>query len=41
MRPSIKRSTQVVEYNEDSDLDDDNEGIKLINVDLSSNKHSV
>ncbi len=41
MRPSTKRSIRVVEYNGDSDLDDDDEDIEFINIDLPCNKLSL
>lgn len=41
MQPSIKRFTQLVEYNRDSNSDDDNENVEFIDIDLPCNKFNI
>ena len=41
MRPTIKQSTWVAEYNGDSDSDDNDEDVEFVDVDLPCNKLNV
>ena len=41
MRLRTKRSTQVVEYNEDFDSDGDDEDAEFVDINLSCNKLSL